>query len=72
MIVGARNEEQLADNLAAVSLELTAEEAERIDVASRPHLPYPLWHQVASASERLGSGRPGRSWRRTCERPSAP
>lgn len=54
LIVGARTEEQLSDNLAAASLSLTAEEAERIDAASRPHLPYPLWHQVASASERLG------------------
>ena len=54
LIVGARNEDQLADNLAAADLELSAEEAERIDAASRPHLPYPLWHQVASASERLG------------------
>ena len=54
LIVGARTEEQLSDNLAAVSLSLTAEETERIEAASRPHLPYPLWHQVASASERLG------------------
>ena len=54
VIVGARTEEQLADNLAAEALELTAEESERIEAAGRPHLPYPLWHQVASASERLG------------------
>lgn len=54
LIVGARTEEQLSDNLAAASLSLTLEETERIDAASRPHLPYPLWHQVASASERLG------------------
>ncbi len=54
LIVGARNEEQLADNLASASLQLTAEEVERIDAASRPQLPYPLWHQVASASDRLG------------------
>jgi len=55
LIVGARTEEQLADNLAAADLELSAAEAERIDAASRPHLPYPLWHQVASASDRLGA-----------------
>ena len=41
LIVGARTEEQLADNLAAAGLSLTAEEIERIDVASRaaPALP---------------------------------
>ena len=54
LIIGARTEEQLADNLAAAELSLTAEEVERIDVASRPHLPYPLWHQADSASDRLG------------------
>ena len=53
LIVGARTEEQLADNLAAASLELSADEVERIDAASRPHLPYPLWHQAANASDRL-------------------
>lgn len=54
LIVGARTEDQLADNLAAASLELTADEAERIEAASRPHLPYPLWHQAANAADRFG------------------
>jgi aryl-alcohol dehydrogenase-like predicted oxidoreductase len=55
LIVGARTEEQLSDNLAAASLELTAEEVARIDEVSAPPVPYPLWHQAASASDRLSA-----------------
>jgi aryl-alcohol dehydrogenase-like predicted oxidoreductase len=53
VIVGARTEEQLADNLAAAELELTAEEHGRLEKVSRPLLLYPFWHQRASASDRL-------------------
>jgi aryl-alcohol dehydrogenase-like predicted oxidoreductase len=55
LIVGARTEEQLSDNLAAASLELTTEEVARIDEVSAPPVPYPLWHQAASASDRLSA-----------------
>ena len=54
VVVGARTEEQLADNLAAAQLTLADDELRRLDDVSRPPLVYPLWHQVASASERLG------------------
>ncbi len=54
VIVGARTDEQLADNLAAATLELTPEEQARLEAVSRPPLPYPFWHQGNSASERLG------------------
>jgi aryl-alcohol dehydrogenase-like predicted oxidoreductase len=54
LVIGARTDEQLADNLAAAQLELSDDEVRRLDDVSRPPLPYPLWHQVASASERLG------------------
>ena len=54
LVIGARTEEQLADNLAAASLELSAEERERLEQVSRPPLIYPFWHQRASASDRLG------------------
>ncbi len=54
LVIGARTEEQLADNLAAAQLTLGEDELRRLDDVSRPPLPYPLWHQVASASERLG------------------
>jgi aryl-alcohol dehydrogenase-like predicted oxidoreductase len=54
LIIGARTEDQLADNLAAVDLELSGDEIERLERASRPPLLYPYWHQRATASERLG------------------
>jgi diketogulonate reductase-like aldo/keto reductase len=54
VIVGARTEEQLADNLAAADLKLTAADVARLDNVSMQPLPYPLWHQASSASERFG------------------
>jgi aryl-alcohol dehydrogenase-like predicted oxidoreductase len=53
VVVGARTDEQLADNLAAATLELTPEEHARLEKVSRPPLIYPFWHQRASASDRL-------------------
>jgi diketogulonate reductase-like aldo/keto reductase len=52
VIVGARTEEQLADNLAAADLRLSAEELERLDEVSAQPLPYPYWHHL-NASDRL-------------------
>ncbi len=54
LVIGARTEEQLADDLAAASLRLGEDEVRRLDDVSRAPLPYPLWHQVATASDRLG------------------
>jgi aryl-alcohol dehydrogenase-like predicted oxidoreductase len=54
VVVGARTEEQLADNLAAAELELSGEERARLDDVSAPPLLYPYWHQAASAADRLG------------------
>jgi aryl-alcohol dehydrogenase-like predicted oxidoreductase len=53
VIVGARTEEQLADNLAAATITLSAEEHGRLEAVSRPTLNYPFWHQRATASDRL-------------------
>jgi aryl-alcohol dehydrogenase-like predicted oxidoreductase len=53
VVVGARTEEQLADNLAADVLALTPDEQARLEAISRPPLIYPFWHQRASASDRL-------------------
>jgi aryl-alcohol dehydrogenase-like predicted oxidoreductase len=53
VIVGARTDEQLADNLAAAVLELTSEEHARLEAISRPPLIYPFWHQRKTASDRL-------------------
>ena len=54
IIVGARTEAQLKDNLAAAELKLTAEELKLLDDVSLPPLIYPYWHQNSTASSRLG------------------
>ncbi len=46
VILGARNEEQLKDNLGAVGWDLTQEQMERLDKASLRTPPYPYWHQL--------------------------
>jgi aryl-alcohol dehydrogenase-like predicted oxidoreductase len=56
LIVGARTEEQLRDNLAAINLQLSAEEHQRLERVSRPTLIYPFWHQRKTAADRLGIG----------------
>ena len=53
LIVGARTEEQLADNLAAAELDLSAEELERLDSVSGSPLMYPFWHHANTSSDRL-------------------
>jgi aryl-alcohol dehydrogenase-like predicted oxidoreductase len=55
VIVGARTEEQLADNLQAADLELADDERARLDEASALPLLYPYWHQAATASDRLSA-----------------
>jgi aryl-alcohol dehydrogenase-like predicted oxidoreductase len=45
VIVGARNEEQLKQNLGAVGWNLTAEQVAVLDAASARHPVYPYWHQ---------------------------
>lgn len=52
VIIGARNEKQLADNLAAANWSLTDGEVERLDEISALPLPYPYWHQRKFAAER--------------------
>ncbi len=45
VIIGARNEEQLRQNLGAVGWNLTAEQVARLDAASYITPSYPYWHQ---------------------------
>jgi aryl-alcohol dehydrogenase-like predicted oxidoreductase len=45
VIIGARNEAQLEQNLGAVGWSLTAEQVARLDAASQRHKTYPYWHQ---------------------------
>jgi aryl-alcohol dehydrogenase-like predicted oxidoreductase len=45
IIIGARNEEQLRQNLGAVGWALTPEQVAKLDAASATALAYPYWHQ---------------------------
>jgi len=46
IIVGARNEEQLRQNLGAVGWNLTTEQVAKLDAASAVKPVYPYWHQM--------------------------
>jgi aryl-alcohol dehydrogenase-like predicted oxidoreductase len=46
VIVGARNEAQLKENLGAVGWALTPEQVAKLDAASARTKAYPYWHQV--------------------------
>ncbi|HYO79976.1 MAG TPA: aldo/keto reductase [Bryobacteraceae bacterium] len=45
VIIGARTEAQLRDNLSAADLVLTPEQVAALDSASEPQVAYPYWHQ---------------------------
>lgn len=45
VVIGARNEEQLTQNLGAVGWDLTKEQVARLDAASVVTPAYPYWHQ---------------------------
>jgi aryl-alcohol dehydrogenase-like predicted oxidoreductase len=49
LIVGARNEEQLQQNLGAVGWTLTSDQVKKLDAASKLPRPYPYWHQESFA-----------------------
>jgi aryl-alcohol dehydrogenase-like predicted oxidoreductase len=55
LVIGARSEDQLKDNLGAAEVKLTADERARLDKASQPRLLYPYWHQAKTAKERLSA-----------------
>jgi aryl-alcohol dehydrogenase-like predicted oxidoreductase len=52
IIIGARNEEQLRQNMGAVGWKLTAEQIARLDKASTVTLAYPYWHQRTTFIDR--------------------
>ena len=60
VIIGARNERQLRDNLGAADWKLTPEQVARLDAVSAAPLPYPYWHQQAVAGGR--NPRPRSDW----------
>jgi len=55
VVIGARTEAQLADNLKAADLVLTAEERAKLDEVSQQPLLYPYWHQASTAADRLSA-----------------
>jgi aryl-alcohol dehydrogenase-like predicted oxidoreductase len=52
VLFGARNEEQLKDNIAAASWTMSDEELARLDAASATRLPYPQWAFKSVFAER--------------------
>ena len=64
LIIGARNEKQLRDNLGAVGWSLSANQMKRLDTASAVPPIYPYWHQRGFSERnplicRSGGCRPG-------------
>lgn len=53
VIIGGRNEAQIAENLKAADFKLGDEERARLDEVSAPPILYPYWHQMRTASDRL-------------------
>jgi aryl-alcohol dehydrogenase-like predicted oxidoreductase len=51
-ILGAKTGTQLAENLKAVEIDLSAEEVSRLDEASADPLPYPQWMLDFTTQER--------------------
>ena len=45
VVIGARNETQLKDNLGAADFTLTPEQVKRLDTVSERPIAYPYWHQ---------------------------
>ncbi|PSL41010.1 aryl-alcohol dehydrogenase-like predicted oxidoreductase [Planomicrobium soli] len=54
IVIAARNEEQLKENIASFDIQLTPEEHDRIESVARPVPIYPLWHRAMNSFE-MGS-----------------
>ena len=52
LVIGARNEEQLKQNLGAVGWNLTKEQVAKLDAASAVQMIYPYWHQKRAFKQR--------------------
>lgn len=52
VIIGARNESQLVDNLQATDWSLTYDEVQKLDKVSQPLKIYPYWHQLEWSDDR--------------------
>ena len=56
LVIGARNEEQLKQNLGAVGWNLTKEQVAKLDAASAVQKIYPYWHQQGYARNPFPAG----------------
>ncbi|MDN7243554.1 aldo/keto reductase [Planococcus sp. N028] len=54
IVIAARNEKQLKENIASFDIKLTQDEHDRIESVTRPAPIYPLWHRAMNSLE-LGS-----------------
>lgn len=65
IMLGARQEEQLRDNLASLDVTLSPEQAARIEEAGRPLAIYPFWHRAQLSTDRPSPSEEGylRCWR---------
>ena len=52
LVIGARNADQLRDNLGTVELKLSDEQVRRLYAASEPRPVYPYWHQRLTFKDR--------------------
>ena len=59
VIVGARNEEQLRQNLGAAGWVLTAEQVAKLDAATDTTPIYPYWHQRGFVERNPAAASPG-------------
>ena len=55
VILGARNEAQLRQNLGAADWKLLPEQIEKLDRASQRTQPYPYWHQLLFGERNPGA-----------------
>ncbi len=55
LVIGARRDEQLADNLRAADLRLGEQEIAQLDEVSAPELIYPHWAQARTAADRFSA-----------------
>ena len=56
VIIGARNEEQLRQNLGAIGWNLTKEQIAKLDAASDVPKAYPYWHQYGFSRNPFPAG----------------
>lgn len=54
MIIGAKNTDQLLDNIKAVDVSLTTEQLDQLNEISATPMPYPQWMIQRQGGDRLG------------------